>query len=378
MTRDTKIGLLLGLVFIFIIAFLINGLPRLKGRSQAASQSKLARTPLVSSPGLGANARTIAGQAMPGPLAQSSGIMPATQLQTDGTAIRSITPLPATGGQQVGQPNLSAGLADASVRVAGGASTPTPGQPLVNPASTSAPATAGSPSQVGGLTTVANNTMVPMKSLATSSAPQQSTGPAGALAPDQSTLPSPSGISATVQNPGASSQGVQPAVKTASSEWPKPYKVVKGDSLEVIAKRMYGPAEGAKRSSIKRIFEANKAILSSPEQLSVDQQLTIPAPAGSSSGPAPAVATNSTHSSSTPAKSTSTTPAKPAVATKTETSTQGQRYYTVKEGDSLWRIATSQLGKGTRYQEILKLNSDTLKNSESNLEQGMKLRLPAK
>ena len=50
----------------------------------------------------------------------------------------------------------------------------------------------------------------------------------------------------------------------------------------------------------------------------------------------------------------------------------------MKEGDSLWKIATSQLGKGNRYQEILKLNSDTLKNSESNLEQGMKLRLPAK
>ena len=30
MTSDAKIGLLLGLVFIFIIAFVINGLPRFK------------------------------------------------------------------------------------------------------------------------------------------------------------------------------------------------------------------------------------------------------------------------------------------------------------------------------------------------------------
>jgi hypothetical protein len=30
MTRDAKVGLLLGLLFIFIIAFLINGLPNLR------------------------------------------------------------------------------------------------------------------------------------------------------------------------------------------------------------------------------------------------------------------------------------------------------------------------------------------------------------
>ncbi|MHC4808452.1 MAG: hypothetical protein ACYTBX_19635, partial [Planctomycetota bacterium] len=33
MTSDAKVGLLLGLVFIFIIAFLINGLPRFRSES---------------------------------------------------------------------------------------------------------------------------------------------------------------------------------------------------------------------------------------------------------------------------------------------------------------------------------------------------------
>ena len=31
MTRDAKIGLLLGLAFIFVIAFIVNGLPSLRG-----------------------------------------------------------------------------------------------------------------------------------------------------------------------------------------------------------------------------------------------------------------------------------------------------------------------------------------------------------
>jgi len=35
MTSDAKIGLLLGLVFIFIIAFIINGLPKLRGESDS-------------------------------------------------------------------------------------------------------------------------------------------------------------------------------------------------------------------------------------------------------------------------------------------------------------------------------------------------------
>lgn len=57
--------------------------------------------------------------------------------------------------------------------------------------------------------------------------------------------------------------------------------------------------------------------------------------------------------------------------TKTETSTaastnsSGTKQYTVKEGDTMWTIAQSQLGNGAEYQKILDANglkeSDTLK-----------------
>ena len=49
--------------------------------------------------------------------------------------------------------------------------------------------------------------------------------------------------------------------------------------------------------------------------------------------------------------------------------------YVVKEGDSLWSIAAEQLGNGSRYNEISKLNTDVLKN-DHDLSIGMRLSLP--
>jgi len=50
--------------------------------------------------------------------------------------------------------------------------------------------------------------------------------------------------------------------------------------------------------------------------------------------------------------------------------------YVVREGDSLWSIAGEQLGNGSRYKEISKLNANVLKN-ENDLTIGMRLSLPA-
>jgi nucleoid-associated protein YgaU len=53
------------------------------------------------------------------------------------------------------------------------------------------------------------------------------------------------------------------------------------------------------------------------------------------------------------------------------------KYYTVKDGDSLWSIAASKLGDGNRYDEILKLNNSTVPDEDS-LAAGVKLKLPTK
>ncbi len=50
--------------------------------------------------------------------------------------------------------------------------------------------------------------------------------------------------------------------------------------------------------------------------------------------------------------------------------------YIVREGDTLWNIAAEQLGKGSRYKEISKLNADVLED-ENDLTIGMRLSLPA-
>ena len=51
------------------------------------------------------------------------------------------------------------------------------------------------------------------------------------------------------------------------------------------------------------------------------------------------------------------------------------KLYTVKEGDSLWKIAARQLGDGNRYKEIIKLNPDVSPDG-MNLDIGMKLKIP--
>jgi len=49
--------------------------------------------------------------------------------------------------------------------------------------------------------------------------------------------------------------------------------------------------------------------------------------------------------------------------------------YIVRQGDSLWSIAGEQLGNGSKYKEISKLNADVLED-ENDLTVGMQLSLP--
>lgn len=50
--------------------------------------------------------------------------------------------------------------------------------------------------------------------------------------------------------------------------------------------------------------------------------------------------------------------------------------YTVKSGDSLWSIATNQLGDGSRWKEIYNLNTQSLGSDPSMIHAGSKIELP--
>ena len=50
--------------------------------------------------------------------------------------------------------------------------------------------------------------------------------------------------------------------------------------------------------------------------------------------------------------------------------------YTVKRGDSLWKIAEEHLGDGTRYTEIVALNQSALNGQPDFINPGLVLRLP--
>ena len=54
------------------------------------------------------------------------------------------------------------------------------------------------------------------------------------------------------------------------------YIVCEGDSLAYIARKFYGPQQGNKRENVMKIFEANRGVLKSPDEIDVGQELVIP------------------------------------------------------------------------------------------------------
>jgi nucleoid-associated protein YgaU len=144
------------------------------------------------------------------------------------------------------------------------------------------------------------------------------------------------------------------------------YVVCEGDNLADIAKKFYGPEEGNKRANILRIFLANRKVLTSPHEIFVGQKIVIP--------PLDFLKPDESlfsHSMFETVKSIG----RIHVSTDNHAAKQS-RLYAVQEGDSLWSIATTLFGDGSRYKEISKLNSGILKD-EDRLVVGMRLRVPA-
>ena len=334
MTSDAKIGLLLGLIFIFVIAFIINGLPRFRS---VANSSELT-TNMVSTPngtlGIGINERHAQedfDRSAPAAEQPNANIQRSFEQKED---IRFTMKLPQETSVATETPILE--TADEAE--------PTPA-PAIESAAPAAP-------------------------------------------PEEK---------AEVSKP-----------KPAASQV---YTVCESDTLGDIAKKVYGEEEGNKYANVMRIFQANRQLLKTPDEINVGQKLTIPPLQASGTNadkndsvlsgsmfekvlsigkkhllpdPAPQGGTNSVPSTGSGSGSTAGPKAskgQPAVrvagqpATRKPAKPAGE--YVVREGDYLWRIAAQQLGDGNRYLEIAKLNADQLKDQD-NLTVGMRLKMPAR
>ena len=120
-----------------------------------------------------------------------------------------------------------------------------------------------------------------------------------------------------------------------------------------------------------RIFEANRNLLKAADEIKVGQKLIIPPLRSSAS------AENKSKSglASSIFEKVKSIGRERLPLKKPNRARQGKSY-TVRDGDSLWKIAAEQLGDGSRYTEVAKLNDDVLSDEDS-LTVGMTLKMPA-
>ncbi len=289
MTSDAKIGLLLGLVFIFIIAFVINGLPNFRNNTDNNELPTNMTSFDDKSLGIGTKERKVQEAINWMELLEKQPFGEAQTPSQDKQGIRSVTPLP--------------------------------------------------------------------KSTLMLKEPYET--------PDiqpETAIVSPSSINTEEENKKP---------KPGKSAWPKIYVVKEGDNLATIAVKSYGPEQGNKRINVNRIFEANRKLLRSPDEIYVGQKLIIPSPSNLT-----------LDKDKTDGVLPSTLFEKVKSIGRKHLSLGGRgaeqsRLYVVQEGDSLWKIAAKQLGNGSCYTEIKKLNANILDN-EDNLTVGMRLRMPAR
>lgn len=129
------------------------------------------------------------------------------------------------------------------------------------------------------------------------------------------------------------------------------YVAKPGDSLSKIAARFYGRSTPESRALL---VQANPSLKDNPNLILAGRTYLIPE---QSITDAPAIQASSTL---------------PAGA---RPSRNDVYVYTVKPGDSLWKIANEQLGDPAEVKTIKSLNDDVLKGSDV-VRVGMKLRLP--
>ena len=295
MTSDAKVGLLLGLFFIFVIAFIINGLPRFRSDTNTNELTTMANSPNDSY--IGSNERKAqASFRRERPVRNRTQSVEETQAAT----------------RDEGKVRYKRPLSQGSVAVK------------------DEPAKATTESKV------------------------------------KLTRPVPEAIEKTTIN----------VPKQAKPDLPKVYVVQAGDNLAKIAQKFYGTERGNKTLNVKRIFEANRRLLKSPDDISVGQKLIIPLLKDEAESVFNGGLFEKIKSTLSGTRSSTTTPTKtPAKPRPKPPAARPTKNYIVRAGDSVWRIAEKQLGDKERFREIIKLNA---LEDEDYLTVGQRLLIPTR
>lgn len=316
MTRETKIGLLVGLVFIIVVGVLLSDHLVNATDPKPAAIADVGSHVLDSmrNPG-GANVNNISPE-------KPTNVAPQESVSTHSEIARADAPAHAD--VVVGPAPTPAPVVIADAQANG--NVPTVRRLAVDP-------TAGSPVVLDNGTS-ANPVVV-------------SPGP-------ETSIPAPTAV-----GPGPV---VPEAAAVAAAPKSQEYKAQAGDTVAKMARKFYGSDTRANRDLI---INANAPLKADPRKIVIGKSYTIPAKPGSEAAPAAAVA-----------GATATSPAATATAAAPAAGA-GERIYTVKSGDNIWKIAKEQLKNSNAADQIRKLNRDVLKNGD-NLKIGMQLKLPAK
>lgn len=155
-----------------------------------------------------------------------------------------------------------------------------------------------------------------------------------------------------------------PSGKNRNNPKVRVYTVKDGDNLAKIAKKVFGEELGNKNAMVKKIFEANRNSLSTPDNIMVGQKLLIPSPE-----PVDAKVVQKD------LESTGMFDKVKNMINRPSAKKEPAKLYVVKDGDSLWTIAEKILSDGKRFTDIAKLNRNLIPDGES-LSVGMRLKLP--
>jgi nucleoid-associated protein YgaU len=143
----------------------------------------------------------------------------------------------------------------------------------------------------------------------------------------------------------------------------KLYTAEPGDSLSKIAARQMGANTKANRDAIVR---ANPSLADDPNKIIVGQSYNIPLAAGQSAQA----------QSAAPAERGERTERTERAAAPIKAS-GGEFWYEVRPGDNLWKIAKTQLGDSSTVHAIKELNKESVKNWDV-LPAGTRIKLPAR